>query len=96
MRLNSLKLLNVDEPASNLRGNILDELIRTNDVVVLSLAQSLLKDAGIGHLLTDENMSVLEGSIGMLPKRLLVDSDEVARARRLMKDAGLGDELRDA
>jgi hypothetical protein len=74
----------------------LDELIRTNNAVVLSLAKSLLKDAGIGHFLADENMSILEGSIGLLPKRLLVDADEIICARRLMKDAGLGDELRDA
>lgn len=74
----------------------MDELIRTNNAVVLSLAKSLLKDAGIGHFLADENMSILEGSIGLLPKRLLVDADEIIRARRLMKDAGLGDELRDA
>jgi hypothetical protein len=74
----------------------LDELIRTNNAVVLSLAKSLLKEAGIGHFLADENMSILEGSIGLLPKRLLVDADEIIRARRLMKDAGLGDELRDA
>lgn len=71
----------------------MDELIRTNNAVVLSLAQSLLKDAGIGHLLADQNMSVLEGSIGLFPKRLLVDADEITQARRLMTDAGLGDEL---
>lgn len=71
----------------------MDELIRTNNAVVLSLAQSLLKDAGIGHLLADQNMSVLEGSIGLFPKRLLVDADEIIQARRLMTDAGLGDEL---
>lgn len=70
--------------------------MRTNNAVVLSLAQSLLKDAGIGHLLADENMSILEGSIGMLPRRLLVDGEEIIRARRLMVEAGLGDELRDA
>jgi hypothetical protein len=71
----------------------LDELIRTNDAVVLSLAQSLLKDAGIMHLLADQNMSIMEGSIGLFPRRLLVDSDEITQARRLMVDAGLGDEL---
>lgn len=73
----------------------MEELIRTNDVVVLSLAQSLLKEAEIIHILTDENMSVLEGSIGMLPKRLLVDAAYLAQAQRLMVDAGLGNELRD-
>lgn len=73
----------------------MEELIRTNDIVVLSLAQSLLKDAEIGHLLTDENMSILEGSIGMLPRRLLVDADNFVQAQRLMVDAGLGAELRE-
>ncbi len=76
-------------------GAILDELMRTNNAVTLSLAQTLLKDADIMFLLADENMSILEGSIGLLPKRLLVDSDEIMRARRLMSDAGLGNELRD-
>lgn len=71
----------------------MDELIRTNDAVVLSLAQSLLTDAGIMHLLADQNMSIMEGSIGLFPRRLLVDSDEITQARRLMVDAGLGDEL---
>lgn len=69
--------------------------MRTNNTVALSLAQTLLKDADIMFLLADENMSILEGSIGLLPKRLLVDADEIIRARRLMNDAGLGDELRD-
>lgn len=69
--------------------------MRTNNAVTLSLAQTLLKDADIIFLLADENMSILEGSIGLLPKRLLVDSDEIVRARRLMSDAGLGNELRD-
>jgi phage-related holin len=69
--------------------------MRTNNAVTLSLAQTLLKDADIMFLLADENMSILEGSIGLLPKRLLVDSDEIMRARRLMSDAGLGNELRD-
>ena len=35
----------------------------------------------------------MEGSIGLFPRRLLVDSDEITQARRLMVDAGLGDEL---
>jgi hypothetical protein len=42
----------------------------------------------------DQNMSVLEGSIGILPQRLLVAEDRVAAARRLLKDAGFEDELR--
>ena len=42
----------------------------------------------------DQNMSVLEGSLGILPRRVLVAEDQVAAARRLLEDAGLGHELR--
>ena len=50
------------------------EIIRTNDAVVISFAQSLLRDAGIESLVADQNMSVLDGSIGILPRRILVDA----------------------
>ena len=51
------------------------ELIRTNDAVLLSFAESLMKDAGIHCLIADQGMSILEGSLGMLPRRLLVEAD---------------------
>ncbi len=71
------------------------ELIRTNDAVVISFAQSLLKDAGIASLLADQNMSVLDGSIGILPRRILVADEDEQAARRLLEDAGIGNEMRD-
>ncbi|HTV36773.1 MAG TPA: DUF2007 domain-containing protein, partial [Xanthobacteraceae bacterium] len=40
------------------------------------------------------NMSVLEGSIGIFPRRILVDEDEWEAARRLLVDAGFANELR--
>ena len=70
------------------------EIIRTNDVVILSLAQSLMKDAGIHCMIADQSMSVLEGSLGLLPRRLLVDEERAEEARRNMADAGLEAELR--
>jgi hypothetical protein len=70
------------------------ELIRTNDPVVLSFAESLMKDAGIHCFIADQAMSILEGSLGMLPRRFMVEEDRVAQARRILIDAGLGDELR--
>lgn len=70
------------------------ELIRTNDAVLLSFAESLMKDAGIHCLIADEGMSILEGSLGMLPRRLLVEADREDDARRILTDAGLGAELR--
>jgi len=72
----------------------LRELVRTNDAVVLSAIEALLKSANIAHLIVDQNMSVLEGSIGIFPRRILVDEDELAAARRLLTQAGFGNELR--
>lgn len=72
------------------------ELIRTNDPVVLSFAESLMRDFDIHCMIADQGMSILEGSIGVLQRRLLVDSDEADRARQILIDAGLGAELRDA
>ena len=70
------------------------ELIRTNDAVLLSFAESLMKDAGIHCFIADEGMSILEGSLGMLPRRLLVETDREDDARKILSDAGLGAELR--
>ncbi|MFB2549505.1 putative signal transducing protein [Ensifer soli] len=73
----------------------MEELIRTNDVVLLSFAQSLLKDSGIVPIVADEGMSVLEGSLGLLPRRLLVTTGDAEEARALLAAAGLGGELRE-
>ena len=70
------------------------EIVRTNDAVLITAIEALLKGAGIPHMVLDQNMSVLEGSLGLLPRRILVEDDNVARARRLLTDAGLGHELR--
>ena len=72
------------------------ELIRTNDPVLLSFAESLMKYAGIHCFVADQAMSILEGSLGMLPRRFLVDEERADQARRILVDAGLGDELRPA
>ena len=70
------------------------ELVRTNDLVLISAIEALLNGANIEHIVLDQNMSVLEGSLGMLPRRILVGEDQMARARRLLQEAGLGHELR--
>ena len=73
----------------------MEELIRTNNVVTLSFVGTLLKEAGIQHFIADENMSVLDGSINALSRRLLVDADRADEARELLENAGLGAELRE-
>ncbi|MEQ1942114.1 DUF2007 domain-containing protein [Mesorhizobium sp. VNQ89] len=70
------------------------ELIRTNDAVVISFVESLLKDAGIESLVADQNMSVLDGSIGILPRRVLVLEDDLEEARQILADAGIANEIR--
>ena len=69
------------------------ELIRTNDAVIISFVEALLRDAGIAHFVADQNMSVLDGSIGILPRRIMVDADEIDRARSILADAGIGNEI---
>ncbi len=70
------------------------EIVRTNDAVLISAVEALLNGADIAHMVVDQNMSVLEGSIGIFPRRILVADDEVQAARRLLQDAGFGNELR--
>ncbi len=73
---------------------LMREIVRTNDAVLISAIVALLDGAGIKSMVFDQNMSVLEGSIGMLPRRILVADGQELRARQLLVDAGLGHELR--
>lgn len=70
------------------------ELVRTNDVVLVSAIEALLDGANIGHLVLDQNMSILEGSLGAIPRRILVHDDDIRAARQVLTDAGLAHELR--
>ncbi len=70
------------------------EIVRTNDAVLVTAIEALLKSACIPHVVLDQNMSVLEGSLGILPRRILVSEEHRLVARRLLQDAGLGHELR--
>jgi hypothetical protein len=71
----------------------LRELVRTNDIVLVSAVGALLDGANIHHLVLDQNMSIIEGSLGVLPRRILVHDDNRA-ARQVLMDAGLAHELR--
>ena len=56
------------------------ELLRTNNVVRLSWAQALLRDVGIDSLVLDHHTSLVEGSIGAIPRRLMVAEKDHRRA----------------
>ena len=70
------------------------ELVRTNNAVLITAIEALLKGAEIPHVVLDRHMSVLEGSLGILPRRILVDDENWDMARQLLEDAGLAHELR--
>ena len=70
------------------------ELVRTNNAVLISAISALLDEAGIPYFVLDQNMSVLEGSIGILPRRLMVAEEDAEEARTLLANAGLEGELR--
>lgn len=63
-------------------------------MVLVSAVGALLDGANIHHLVLDQNMSVLEGSLGVIPRRILVHEDDETQARALLTEAGLAHELR--
>lgn len=74
------------------QGSILaamEELLRSNDPVYLSFVRHVLDEEGIDYLVLDEHMSALEGSIGILPRRILVVREDLSRARLSLGNASL-------
>lgn len=67
------------------------ELVRTNDVVLISFLTALLSEAGIEHMVLDEYTSVVEGSLGVLPRRVLVEEARLQEARELLAAAQKND-----
>ena len=70
------------------------ELIRTNDVVLISAVEGLLQDAEIPCHVADRHTSGLEGNTNWLQMRVLVPDEREADARQLLTDAELGEWLR--
>lgn len=62
------------------------ELLRTNDPTVIAFAKALLQGEGISVFEMDVHMSALEGSIGILPRRLMVASKDLFMARAVLRD----------
>ncbi|WP_420725355.1 DUF2007 domain-containing protein [Hwanghaeella sp. LZ110] len=64
------------------------ELLRSNDMVQLSFIEVLLRDSGIECVVFDGHTSILEGSLGVLPRRVMVLDEDWDAARRVLRDAG--------
>jgi len=70
----------------------LKTLVKSNDPVLMGYVRSLLEGADIIHFVLDANMSIMEGSVGIIPRRVMVADDEIGQARTLMHEVGLAHE----
>ena len=63
-------------------------LLRTNDPVKISWVCALLADSEIESVVMDTHSSIVEGSIGAIPRRIMVADDDLEPARRVLREAG--------
>ncbi|MBK1660066.1 putative signal transducing protein [Paracraurococcus ruber] len=63
-------------------------VVSSTDPVRISFLLALLRDAGIGCVLLDAHISALEGGIGAFPRRIAVAEEDLAQARRVLREAG--------
>jgi len=68
-------------------------IIKTNNTVTLSYAQSVLNDHDIGSFIADTHASILDGSVGAIPRRLMVLDEDVTEAHEILAAVGLEDEF---
>jgi hypothetical protein len=67
----------------------MEELLRSNDLVYLSFVGHVLNEAGIEHLVLDTHTSAMEGSIGAIPRRVMVAEGFLERAKSALGNASL-------
>lgn len=65
------------------------ELLRTTDPTQIAFATALLEGEGIAAFAMDVHMSILDGSLGILPQRLMVADRDLFLARTILRDNGL-------
>ena len=63
------------------------ELIRTNDPVFLSWLSLRLEEERVSAIVLDAHTAVVEGSIGAIQRRVMIDEDDLVRARRVLQEA---------
>ena len=71
------------------------ELFRTNDVALIAVTEALLTEAEIPYHVADRHASVIDGSLRFIRMRVLVDDERIDEARQLLRDADLGEWLRE-
>jgi len=68
-------------------ARIMREILKTTDSVLISFAQAVLAEAGIGCVVLDTHMSAMEGSLTVLPRRMMVGDADEGRARAILDEA---------
>ena len=68
-------------------------ILKTVNPATLNFAQAVLKEAGIPFFLMDQNASIIDGSIGIIPRRLMVLDEDLAEAQQAFIQAGIEDEI---
>lgn len=76
-------------PEPNVYLTAMKQLLRTTDPTELTFAEALLRGEGIDCFILDVNMSVLEGGLGILPRRMVVRDEDFALAYRALRENGL-------
>jgi hypothetical protein len=79
----------LDRPWPDGYPGMMQELLRTTDPTIIAYASALLEGEDIDVFPLDVHMSILEGSIGILPRRLMVRDGDLARARIVLSDNGI-------
>lgn len=67
----------------------MEELLRTTDPTLIPFATALLRGEGIDCFALDTNISIVDGSIGAIPRRLMVRTGDLSEARRVLRDNGV-------
>jgi hypothetical protein len=62
-------------------------VLKSNNPVLLNYAANVLEQEGIDAVVFDENASIMDGSMGFMPRRLMVSDDDHGRAERLLRAA---------
>lgn len=103
MQLQSIMAENGNATATNVAGNregreeqAVKEVARSNDPVRLSFLTALLADAGLTAIPLDTHASIVQGSLGVIPQRLMVVDEEFDAAMAVLKQAGEWHEPGDA
>ena len=68
-------------------------VLKTINPATLNFAEAILKDAEIPAFVMDQNMSLMDGSIGVIPRRLSVIDEDLTEAIAALEAAGLGNEV---